>query len=65
MTSKTEGDKIIPIIPPGTVEAFQKAVELDPKGQWGTQAQQSIDALQAMGVGIETKVSNGKGKGKS
>jgi tetratricopeptide (TPR) repeat protein len=65
MTSKTEGDKIIPIIPPGTTEAFQKAVELDPKGTWGTQAQQSLDALQAMGVGIETKVSNGKGKGKS
>jgi tetratricopeptide (TPR) repeat protein len=65
MTSKTEGDKIIPIIPPGTTEAFQKAVELDPKGPWGQQAQQSLDALQAMGVGIETKVSNGKGKGKS
>jgi len=64
MTSKTEGDKIIPIIPPGTVEAFQKAVDLDPKGQWGTQAQQSLDALQAMGVGIETKVTNKpKGKG--
>jgi tetratricopeptide (TPR) repeat protein len=55
MGSKQEGDKIIPIIQPGTVEAFQKAVALDPGGTWGTQAQQDLDALQAMGVGIDTK----------
>lgn len=65
MTSKTEGDKIIPIIQPGTVEAFQKAVQLDPGGEWGTQAQQDLDALQAMGVGIDTKYKAGSGKGKS
>jgi tetratricopeptide (TPR) repeat protein len=64
MGQKQEGDKIIPIIQPGTVEAFQKAVQLDPNGQWGTQAQQDLDALQAMGLGIDTKVSNNK-KGKS
>jgi tetratricopeptide (TPR) repeat protein len=64
MGSKQEGDKIIPIIQPGTVEAFQKAVALDPGGTWGTQAQQDLDALQAMGLGIETKVKNSS-KGKS
>jgi tetratricopeptide (TPR) repeat protein len=66
MGSKQDGDKIIPIIQPGTVEAFQKAVALDPGGTWGTQAQQDLDALQAMGLGIDTKVKNtSTGKGKS
>lgn len=62
MGSKMEGDKVIPIIVPGTVEAFQQAVALDPNGQWGLQAKQALDALQAMGAGIETKY---KAKGKS
>jgi tetratricopeptide (TPR) repeat protein len=62
MSSKTEGDKVIPIISPGTVEAFQKAVELDPNGPWGAQSKQALDALQAMGAGIDTKY---KAKGKS
>jgi tetratricopeptide (TPR) repeat protein len=60
MGSKQEGDKIIPIIQPGTVEAFQMVVKLDPGGTWGTQAQQDLDALQAMGVGIDTKYKSGK-----
>jgi tetratricopeptide (TPR) repeat protein len=64
MGSRQEGDKIIPVIQPGTVEAFQKAVALDPGGTWGTQAQQDLDALQAMGLGIDTKVRNNT-KGKS
>lgn len=64
MGSRQEGDKIIPVIQPGTVEAFQKAVALDPGGTWGTQAQQDLDALQAMGLGIDTKVRNTT-KGKS
>jgi tetratricopeptide (TPR) repeat protein len=64
MGSKQDGDKIIPVIQPGTVEAFQKAVALDPGGTWGTQAQQDLDALQAMGLGIETKIKNNT-KGKS
>ena len=62
MGSKQEGDKVIPIIQPGTVEAFQTAVKLDPGGEWGTQAQQDLDALQAMGVGIDTKYKAGKNK---
>jgi len=62
MGSKTEGDKVIPIIAPGTVEAFEKAVDLDPNGPWGAQSKQALDALQAMGAGIDTKY---KAKGKS
>jgi len=62
MGSKQEGDKMVLVITPGTVEAFEKAVDLDPNGPWGTQAKQSLDALQAMGAGIDTKY---KAKGKS
>jgi tetratricopeptide (TPR) repeat protein len=61
MSSKMVGDKVIPIIVPGTVEAFQQAVALEPNGQWGLQAKQALDALQAMGAGIDTKY---KAKGK-
>jgi len=63
MGSKTVGDKVIPIITPGTVEAFEKAVDLDPNGQWGLQSKQALEALQAMGAGIDTKYKAPKGKG--
>jgi tetratricopeptide (TPR) repeat protein len=56
MQFKTEGDKITPVIQPGTVEAYQHAIELDPNGPIGAQAKQGLDSLQAMGVGITTKV---------
>jgi tetratricopeptide (TPR) repeat protein len=56
MEFKTEGDKITPIIQPGTIEAYQHAIDLDPNGPIGAQAKQGLDSLQAMGVGITTKV---------
>ncbi len=56
MQFKTEGDKITPVIQPGTVEAYQHAIELDPNGPIGAQAKQGLDSLQAMGVGITTKI---------
>jgi tetratricopeptide (TPR) repeat protein len=56
MEFKTEGDKITPVMQPGTVEAYQHAIDLDPNGQIGAQAKQGLDSLQAMGVGITTKV---------
>jgi tetratricopeptide (TPR) repeat protein len=56
MEFKTEGDKITPVIQPGTVEAYQHAIELDPNGDVGAQAKQGLESLQAMGVGITTKV---------
>ena len=46
-----------PVIQPGTIEAYQKAIELDPNGSIGAQAKQGLESLQAMGVGgISTKV---------
>jgi tetratricopeptide (TPR) repeat protein len=56
MEFKTEGDKITPMIQPGTIEAYQHAIDLDPNGNIGAQAKQGLESLQAMGVGITTKV---------
>jgi tetratricopeptide (TPR) repeat protein len=56
MEFKTEGDKITPVMQPGTIEAYQKAIDLDPNGPVGAQAKQGLESLQAMGVGITTRV---------
>jgi tetratricopeptide (TPR) repeat protein len=56
MDFKQTGDKLVPILQPGTQEAYQKALDLDPNGLWGAQAKQGVEALQAMGVGIDIKV---------
>ncbi len=64
MEFKTVGDKITPVIQPGTIEAYQHAIDLDPNGQVGAQAKQGLDSLQAMGVGIDTRVGTAPAKGK-
>jgi tetratricopeptide (TPR) repeat protein len=56
MEFKQDGDKLVPVLQPGTQEAYQKAIELDPNGPWGAQAKQGLEALKAMGLGIDTKV---------
>ena len=56
MDFKTEGDKVTPVMQPGTVEAYQKAMELDANGPYGAQAKDGLEQLQAMGLGISTKV---------
>src|SRR5437868_1828884 len=62
METKKEGDKLVFVIQPGTVEAYQKAVELDANGPYGTQAKQGLEALQQMAPGIDTKVNVKKKK---
>ena len=65
MEFKQDGDKVIPVMQPGTIEAYQKAIALDPNGPYGAQAKQGLEALQAMGVGgINTKLNQPTGKGK-
>src|SRR3979490_937508 len=69
MEFKTEGSTITPVMQPGTIEAYQKAIELDPNGTIGAQAKQGLEQLQAMGLGITTKVGSAppkaaKAKGK-
>jgi tetratricopeptide (TPR) repeat protein len=62
METKQVGQKLEFIIQPGTVEAYQKAVELDPTGPWGTQAKQGLEGLQQIAPGIDTKVNVKKKK---
>lgn len=62
MTSKTVGDKTEVQLAPGTVEAYEKAVELDPNGTWGQQAKQGLTDLKALGAGIDAKVNLKKKK---
>jgi len=62
METKKVGDKLEFIISPGTVEAYQKAVELDPTGPWGQQAKMGLDGLQQMAPGIDTKINAKKKK---
>jgi tetratricopeptide (TPR) repeat protein len=59
---KTVGDKIEVTPTPGTVEAFEKAIELDPNGAYGMQAKQGLEQLRQLTGGIETKVANKKKK---
>jgi tetratricopeptide (TPR) repeat protein len=63
MTTKKVGDKEEVQLAPGTVEAYEKAEELDPNGPWGQQAKQGLTDLKALGAsGIETKVNVKKKK---
>ena len=65
METKKNGDKLEFVIQPGTVEAYQKAVELDPNGGpngYGAQAKLGLEALQQISPGIDTKVNVRKKK---
>jgi len=62
MTTKKVGDKEEIQFAPGTVEAYQKAVELDPNGPFGAQAKQGLEMLQQLAPGIETKINTKKKK---
>jgi len=62
MTTKRVGDKDQVELAPGTVEAYQNAVDLDPSGPWGAQAKQGLTDLKALGAGIDVKVNVKKKK---
>jgi tetratricopeptide (TPR) repeat protein len=62
MTTKKVGDKEEVVFAPGTIEAYQKAIELDPNGPYGQQAKAGLEQLQLMAPGIDTKVSVKKKK---
>jgi len=60
MDYKQVGSKLEVIVQPGTVEAYQKAVELDPNGPYGQQAKLGLEALQQLAPGIDTKLKKKK-----
>lgn len=62
MTTKKVGDKEEVQFAPGTVEAYQKALELDPNGPFGAQAKEGLAMLQQLAPGIETKINLKKKK---
>ena len=63
MTTKKVGDREEVILAPGTLEAYQKAVDLDgPTGPWGKPAAEGIEQLKLMAPGIDTKVNVKKKK---
>lgn len=62
MGFKKVGDKDVPEVQPGTVEAYQHAIDLDPNGPWGQQAKQGLDMLNQISPGIATSVTTKKKK---
>jgi len=62
MGFKKVGEKDVPDVQPGTVEAYQHAIELDPNGPWGQQAKQGLDMLNQISPGIATSVTTKKKK---
>jgi tetratricopeptide (TPR) repeat protein len=60
MDYKQNGSKLEVVVQPGTVEAYQKAVDLDPNGPYGQQAKQGLEALQQIAPGIDTKLKKKK-----
>lgn len=60
MDYKQVGSKLEVQVQPGTVEAYQKALELDPNGPYGQQAKMGLDALQQIAPGIDTKTKRKK-----
>jgi len=62
MEYKKEGDKMVPVVPPGTVEAYMKCLELAPNGRFAEEAKAGLEMLRSLGVGIPTKLTTGKKK---
>jgi len=59
---KQVGDKMEVTLKPGTVEAYQKAIELDPNGPWGQQAKAGLEQVQQLTGGIDLKTGGKKKK---
>lgn len=62
MEYKKVGDKMEFVVQPGTVEAYEKALELDPNGPYGAQAKQGLEALEQLAPGVQTKITTKKKK---
>jgi tetratricopeptide (TPR) repeat protein len=58
--SKQEGDKMTYIIPPGTSDAYQKCIDVDPNGPNAAQCKTMLDALAGMGDPQSTTVGTRK-----
>ena len=55
MQVEQTGEKINFKFPPGTAEAFQKCIELDPKSAIAELARKNLEEFKSMGLGVDTK----------
>ena len=55
MTVEQVGDKITFKFPPGTAEAFQKCIDLDPKSQYAELSRKNLEDLKQYGLGVDMK----------
>lgn len=60
MEYKKEGDKFVPVVQPGTAEAYQKYLDLAPSGRFANDAKAGLSMLESLGAGIETKLKTRK-----
>ena len=62
MAVEQSGDKLNFKFPPGTAEAFQKCIDLDPKSPMAELARKNLEELKASGLGVDTKSTTPKKK---
>ena len=62
MEVEQAGDKINFKFPPGTAEAFQKCIDIDPKSNMADLARQNLEEYKAMGLGVDKKTTAPKVK---
>jgi tetratricopeptide (TPR) repeat protein len=60
--TKTEGEKMIYVIPPGTADAYQKCIDAAPTGPYAAQAKDVLAGLAAMSGGEDTSIGKKKKK---
>jgi Flp pilus assembly protein TadD len=60
--SKQQGDKMTFVIPPGTIEAYQKCVDANPTGPLAAQCKDVLNGLEQMTGGQATSVGEKKKK---
>jgi tetratricopeptide (TPR) repeat protein len=58
ITSKSQDGKIVYVIPPGTVEAYQRYLQLDPNGPYAGQVKSALEGLAQFTTPTETKEKN-------
>jgi tetratricopeptide (TPR) repeat protein len=54
--TKQEGDKVVYVVPPGTADAYQHAIDADPNGPYAAQAKAALDNLAQLSGGVSTQV---------
>lgn len=62
MAVEQVGDKITFKFPPGTAEAFQKCIDLDPKSQYAELSRKNLEDLKQYGLGVDTRTTAPKVK---